>query len=126
MRSTDVFGMTASSPDYPRPATIQVPSPAGNGAKRAISCNFNGMQGKRLAVEASESLPVSTAVSVEYDDALFLGEVIQCTTADRGWHVEIKVEQILTGLQSLMALRARLLSEGVPQPLGLMPIGARN
>ncbi len=91
------------------------------------------MNGKRLCVEATEAVPVSTALSVEYDDELFLGEVVACaeagpgeTSAAPGWKLDIKVEQILTGLQSLMALRARLLSEGTPQPLGLMPIGARN
>lgn len=84
------------------------------------------MDGKRLSVEAAEALPVSTALSVECDDELFLGEVVTCSEAEQNWKLEIKVEQILTGLQSLMALRARLLSEGVPQPLALMPIGARN
>ncbi len=84
------------------------------------------MNGKRLSVEATEAVPVSTALSVEHDDELFLGEVVACGEAGPGWKLDIKVEQILTGLQSLMALRARLLSEGVPQPLGLMPIGARN
>lgn len=84
------------------------------------------MDGKRLSVEAAEALPVSTVLSVECDDELFLGEVVTCSEAEQNWKLEIKVEQILTGLQSLMALRARLLSEGIPQPLGLMPIGARN
>ena len=74
------------------------------------------MQGKRLLIEASEPLAVSTAVSVEYDDTLFLGEVITCSEVKQVWELEIKVEQVLTGLQSLMALRNRLLSEGVTQP----------
>lgn len=84
------------------------------------------MDGKRLNLEATEAVPVSTALSVEYDDELFLGEVVSCAQTRQGWKLEIKVEQILTGLQSLMALRERLLSEGIPQPLGLIPIGALN
>jgi hypothetical protein len=84
------------------------------------------MHGKRLSLEAGEALPVSSVISVEYDDELFLGEVVSCVETEQGWNLQIKVEQILTGLQSLMALRARLLSESVPQPLRLLPIGARN
>lgn len=85
------------------------------------------MQGKRLTVDATEDVPVSSPVSVEYDDALFLGEVVTCAAHEKGWTVEIKVEQILSGLQSLMALRARLLSESIAQaPLTLVPLGARN
>ena len=85
------------------------------------------MHGKRLSLKADEALPVSSVISVEHDDELFLGEVVSCVEAERGWDLQIKVEQILTGLQSLMALRARLLSEGAAaQPLRLLPIGARN
>lgn len=77
---------------------------------------FQGMHGKRLTLETGESLPTSRVVSVEYDDTLFLGEVVSCVGSQNTWSVEIKVEQILNGLQSLLALRSRLLSEGVPQP----------
>ena len=122
----DEFGVTTSFSDHLPPAVIQVPSPAGDGSKRRIPCTFNGMHGKRLSLEAGEALPMSTVISVEYDDELFLGEVVSCVEAERAWDLQIKVEQILTGLQSLMALRARLLSEGAAQPLRLLPIGARN
>jgi len=74
------------------------------------------MQGKRANLISRDRLASSTAVSVEYSDAMFLGEVIACThNCDDTWHVEMKVEQILTGLQSLITLRERLLGEGVPQ-----------
>lgn len=118
--------MTTSFSDRSRSAVIQVPGSAADRSKRSIPCTFNGMDGKRLSVEADEAVGVSTALSVEYDDELFLGEVVSCAQQQQGWKLEIKVEQILTGLQSLMALRARLLTEGIPQPLGLIPIGARN
>lgn len=79
------------------------------------------MHGKRLTLEAGESLPPGRAISVEYDDTLFLGEVVSCVASENVWSVEVKVEQILNGLQSLLALRSRLLSEGVPQPFGAAP-----
>jgi hypothetical protein len=126
MAAADECGVTTPSSDQRRSATVQVPSPAGDGKKLSIPCIFSGMEGRRLSVEANETITVSTAVSVECDDTLFLGEVVTCSPADEGWKVEIKVEQILTGLQSLMALRAHLLSEGVPQSLRLIPAGASN
>lgn len=85
---------------------------------------MRGMQGKRLGVDAAERIATSTAVSVEYNDALFLGEVLKCAPKENGsWDVEIKVEQILTGLQSLMKLRAHLIGEKVPQPMKFAPVG---
>jgi hypothetical protein len=54
------------------------------------------------------------AASVECNDTLFLGEVIASVSGANGsWRVEVKVEQIVTGLESLMKLRSHLLSEGV-------------
>jgi hypothetical protein len=106
---------------------MQVPIQGIHGAKRSIPCVFQGMEGRRAILEAGEALAVSTALSIEYEDKLFLGEVVICTAQSPGlYRLEIKVEQILTGLQSLMNLRARLLGEGVPKQLGMMPVGARN
>ncbi len=67
-------------------------------------------------LESAERISLSTPVSVEYNDAMFLGEVLHCqATANGQYHIEIIVEQILTGLQSLMALRDGLLGEAKPQ-----------
>src|SRR5438477_10951656 len=97
-------------------AVIQLASPDPGGKKRTVLCSLQGSEGKRLSLQANEPVPVSSAVSVEFNDALFLGEVVACTGGlNKSCDIEIKVEQILSGLQSLMALRSHLLSEGVPQ-----------
>jgi hypothetical protein len=121
----DKAGVNASFEDNPQTATIQVPT--GNGAKRSISCAFHGMDGRRLIVEAGEPLSLSTALSIEHEDNLFLGEVVVCAAQSPGvYKLEIKIEQILTGLHSLMALRSRLLGDAVPQSLTMVPVGMRN
>jgi hypothetical protein len=103
--------VTSAFDDYPHPATIQIPTGEANGAKLSVSATFMGMEGKRLILESSERIPLSTALSVEYNDAMFLGEVMLCKASGDGYfRVEIFVEQILTGLQSLMNLRDGLLS----------------
>ena len=79
-----------------------------------VPCSFHGCHAKRLILQASEPIPVSSAVSVEFNDALFLGEVVACTSgANRACDIEIQIEQILSGLQSLMALRSHVLGEGM-------------
>ena len=119
--------MNTSFDDHPQSATIQLPLPSGYGAKRSIPCAIYGMHGKRLIVEAGEPLSASTALSIEHEDNLILGEVVACAAESPGiYKIDIKIEQILTGLQSLMNLRAGLLGEGVPQPLSLVPVGVRN
>ena len=83
------------------------------------------MEGKRLFVESPERISMSTPVSVEYNDAMFLGEVVLCKpTGDGNYRVEIFVEQILTGLQSLMALRAGLLGDtsAAVKPQAFVPL----
>ena len=105
--------MTATFDDHPHPATIQVPTGEANGTKLQVPAIFTGMEGKRLVLISPERISMSTPVSVEYNDAIFLGEVVLCKPdSDANYQVEICVEQILTGLQSLMALRAGLLGAG--------------
>ena len=82
------------------------------------------MQGKHLILESSAPLPAYTAVTVEYNDALFLGEIVICAKINDLWKFEIKVEQILTGLQSLIALRSRLLCENTIQSSRTVPVEA--
>ena len=91
-----------------------------------MPCSFQGSEGKRLSLQASEPVPVSSAVSVEFNDVLFLGEVVACTgEVNRACNVEIKVEQVLSGLQSLMALRSRLLGEGMQHPTRALELVGR-
>ncbi len=111
--------MTTSFDQNHQSAVLNLPSAKGDGQKQSIPCLFSGFKGKRLVIELPESAPVSAAVSVEYNDALFLGEVIGSTPEANGhWTAEVKVEQVLTGLQSLMNLRAQLLAEGVGASVG--------
>lgn len=87
-----------------------------------IPCIFQGFAGERLSLVCGHRVPACTALSVEYEDALFLGEVVACTEdVTASWHIEIKVEQILTGLQSLMNLRARVMGEEAPAPMRMLP-----
>lgn len=104
---------TLTTPD--NTGTIEIKNTV-TGEVQRVACLFGGVQGKRLQLETNERIPVSTTLSVEYNDALFLGEVVVCTQhAGSRWQLEINIEQILTGLQSLVTLRSRLLGEtGVP------------
>lgn len=87
-------------------------------ARRSIPCTVERFQGNRLRILASERIAAGTAVSVEHEDALLLGEVVYVAEQTISWALEIRVEQMLNGLMSLMALRARLLEEApAPAPV---------
>ena len=113
--------MTSTFEDHPHPATIQIPTGAANGEKFQVPSTVTRMEGKRLILETRERIGMSTPVSVEYNDAMFLGEVMVCKpNSDGNYRVEVFVEQILTGLQSLIALRAGLLGDGQTSPMQVM------
>ena len=121
--------MTTCTSDNLQRATIQIPTGAPNGEKRRVPCHFRGTAGKRLLVEAQECLAPGTAISIECEDSLFLGEVVTSSQFAGEAKMEVRVEQILNGLQSLMALRSRLLDESrerVPSTLRMMPAGVYN
>ncbi|MBV8072033.1 MAG: hypothetical protein JO270_19150 [Acidobacteriaceae bacterium] len=105
--------MSTFQNEVSKTAVLQIPGEIPDGSKRRITCEFGGMERRRLQIRNDERIPISTPVSLEYNDALFLGEVFACRAAGSGgFEIEIEVEQILTGLESLIGLRARLLGEG--------------
>ncbi len=94
---------------FPNPATLEIQPANGTGERRRIPSTLHTFANKRLILSTGEPLAMSTAVGLEYNDVLFVGEVVRCTlgTGDQ-WTLEIKVAHTLTGLQSLMILRAQL------------------
>ncbi len=90
-------------------AVLEIHAPAGTGERRRIPCAVHTFAHQWLTLIAGELLAASTAVGIEHNDVLFIGEVVRSTTRDSDeWAIDIKVVQILTGLQSLMILRAQL------------------
>jgi hypothetical protein len=97
------------TPDTDGLARLEMQPAHGTGERRSLPIVFQTFANKCLTLSTSEALGLSTAVGVEYNDVLFVGEVMRCTAgAGDQWQVEIKVAQTLTGLQSLLMLRAEL------------------
>jgi hypothetical protein len=124
LKVVDILPVTTSFGDHPHSALLKIPTGEPNGSKHEIPCTFDGMDGKNLRLEAPERISISAVVSVEYSDAMFLGEVISCQRGTGGtWELNIKISQILTGLQSLCNLRTQLLGEGTPvSAKGFIPV----
>jgi hypothetical protein len=97
------------TPDSPNSATVEILSENGSGKRRRIPGIFHAFADDRLTLITDERLAAFTALGVEYNDVLFLGEVIRSTPGpDNEWAIDIEIAQTLTGLQSLMILRAEL------------------
>ncbi len=92
-------------------STIHLPSPTAQGAKIDVPCSVVEIKGRHIRLKSKELVPARVPLSVEHEDALYLGEVIHCIREGAEYMVDIEVEQVLTGLQSLVSLRARLLDE---------------
>ncbi len=108
--------MNSSFDQHTQEAVLNLPPVGLTGQKHSVACFFQEMRGKRLILASQERPPVSAAVSIQCNDALFLGEVISSAPEKNGyWRAEVKVEQVLTGLQSLITLRERLLGESAGQ-----------
>jgi hypothetical protein len=84
--------------------------PQGPGKKdRIIPCLVNYCHGVRLQIITAEAVPPGSAISVEHDDALHLGEVVHNTPQSHVWKTEICVEQVLHGLMDVMKARENLI-----------------
>jgi hypothetical protein len=97
------------APHTDKSAELEIQSAHGTGERRSLPIVFQTFANKCLTLSTSEALGLSTAVGVEYNDVLFVGEVVRCTAGvGDQWEVQIKVAQTLTGLHSLLMLRAEL------------------
>lgn len=95
--------------DSTKSATLEIAPANETQARRRIPSAVNTFAHQWLTLIAGERLAASTAVGIEYNDVLFIGEVILSTPwGSDEWTIDIKVAQILTGLESLMILRAQL------------------
>jgi hypothetical protein len=88
---------------------LHLPSAEAAGSRRSVPCAIAEIHGHYLRIVTSEPVKAGAAISVEGADAMFLGEVVRSSEEEGRWKLDIRVEQVLNGLMSLMALRARLL-----------------
>lgn len=110
--ATDELVVNSTTEQPSQPAFLNLPQSDASGERKKIICSFGEREGNRLVLYCQTKLATSAAVSVEYDDAMFLAEVVHCAGTGEGeWRVELQIEQVLTGLQSLIILRSRLLGE---------------
>ena len=90
---------------------VHLPTANATGPKNDIACRVVTVKGHRMHVQSSQAIPACVPLSVQHDDALYLGEAVYCLALDCVYEVDIDVEQVLTGLQGLVSLRARLFDE---------------
>lgn len=103
--------MPAYSCQPPSEAKIKILSGQDISAAPTLPCTVEAYGEGRLVLRVAEPIAINRSVNVEYDDALFLGDVISCYQENSVYIVTVLVEQILHGLNDLIALRASLLME---------------
>jgi hypothetical protein len=116
------MGVKQIDSQHPRFATFKSLSLANAG----MPCLIADKQGNRLTLETNVCVPPFSPATVEYDDAMFLGEVVTSREENGGFTLEIKIEQVLSGLGSLMALRSHLLADSVAHPASSSPVAYRQ
>ena len=97
------------TPDSSNLATVEIVPENGSEERRTIPGIFHAFASRCVKLIASERLAYRTVIGIECNDVLFIGEVVGCTLEDGDqWEIDVKIAQTLTGLESLMILRAQL------------------
>lgn len=79
-----------------------------SGVYEAVLSNLSG-RGMQIMLPAP--VAVNTAVRIDLEDSMLLGEVCYCEPAAAGWAIGLELEQSLSDLRSLCRLVERLLQE---------------
>jgi hypothetical protein len=107
---TDMEVVSNNYVDHPQSVVLEIISP--DGSRRTIGGAFSAYASRGLTLFTGEPIKLSTAISIEYEDVLFLGEVRNCLTeADGSFRLDIAVHHTLNGMQSLALLRQALVGE---------------
>ena len=82
----------------------------GNNA-RVLDAHATQFSGRGLRLVMKQPVPVGTAVKIQGDDWLMLGEVCYCHQERLNFVVGLHLEHSLTGLHELETLNRKLMSE---------------
>ena len=86
--------------------TVKLHFVSPDGGRRSSVGHFRLFGNRCLVVNTNEQIAPATAISAEYKDVLFIGEVVDMKPAlDSSWLVQIKVEHTLTEMEDLISLR---------------------
>jgi hypothetical protein len=122
------------TPDSLYSAIVEIQPENGSEERRKLPSTVHTFLHEWLTLITGEQLAASTAVGVEHNDVLFIGEVVRSMPwGNDEWAIDIKVEQTLTGLQSLMILRAQLgqhqtkgKDSPMEEPIGCAVLSGKN
>lgn len=80
-----------------------------------LPARIKNVSARGIGLELQGPVAIGTALKIELDDALVLGEVIYCRDDETSFYVGVELEQALCGLSAL----AKALSAFADAPLGL-------
>jgi hypothetical protein len=90
-----------------------------------VSCNgtVHNLSGRGIRLTIPQAIPPGSAVRVDADDIMILGEICYCVPEGPGYSAGLMVEHILTGLEDLERLNRGLFGdpegEGATSDAGL-------
>lgn len=88
--------------------------------KTEVRCRATAidLSGRGMKLTADWPFATESAVKVEIDDTLYLGEICYCKPENDGFTIGIEVDQVLTGMRDLAQLHRRLTED---MPLDALP-----
>lgn len=69
------------------------------------------LSGRGMRLTVPQAIPLGTAVRVDADNVMFLGEICYCVPESSGYSVGLMLEHILTGLDELQRLNRGLFGD---------------
>ena len=77
---------------------------------RTVGASFSALNGRRMEIHVTEPLVLDSAVRLDFDDCMLLGEVYYCSRTHYGYSALIEVEHAVpkpSGLANLVTAIAR-------------------
>jgi hypothetical protein len=79
---------------------------------RPVAAKVVQMSGKRIEVSTGEAIPCGTAIKIEMEDSLLLGEITACAPGQGEFRALVVVREAIPSMSNLARLVSAVMNEG--------------
>lgn len=78
---------------------------------QGLWAQLEDVSGRSALLRVASRVPLNTAVRIDLDDMLLLGEICYCSPERDDFRVGVVIDQTLTGINDILALSRSLMNE---------------
>ena len=81
-------------------------------APQTLTAFINSLDGRHASLKATEAIPAGSAIRVDLEDSMLIGEITGCAATDGQFEIQLHVNEAIPSMSDLARLVSALMCEG--------------